>query len=112
MSNFRIGQKVICVDPNGTNKSGKPELIKGQIYTVIGIEHFAGDQWLKPFLGLHLEGIPRQIESEFGRHSPVPFRSSRFRPVVTLSEDIALFKAISEDVYGRLEALEEELNRA
>ena len=95
------GVKCICIsDAIGTADGFPPRFPlfqKGQIFTVSGIDTWRGMTFLRfvgenPLHAGHIEG---------------------FRPLITktLSEDIALFKAISEDVYGRMEVLEEELNR-
>ena len=110
MSNFRIGQKVVCIKNGSPNCLGFSVVgaypVYGAIYTVRGT--YVGPEWTQ----IYLAELPKA-----DRHHPdgceVGWKASNFRAIVskTLSEDIALFKAISEDSLGRLEVLEEELNR-
>ena len=101
MSNFRIGQKVVCVDDKPSELMGD-SLKKGAVYTVCKLHSYVD--------GLGHYGVELE-EAKSGSPLGPAYRNTRFKPAVTLSEDIDLFKAISEDSLGRLEVLEEELNR-
>lgn len=96
--NFRVGQKVVCVDDLTNFECGKlAELHRGRVYTVrkVGLQDVAGD--LKPAVWLEearrdsdwiiFPGHELQIV-DFG------FRASRFRPVVERKTDISIFKAL------------------
>ena len=85
MSNFRVGQKVVCLDDEGSDG----DLSRGRVYTITKIN---GDVLYsaraKSFsVGLELlEAHPSQ-----GFHD---FAASRFRPVVERKTDISIFKAM------------------
>lgn len=93
MSNFRVGQKVVCV--NSTNTPGKSWYgdvpIVGQTYTIV-------DVFIGPITGtisLLFEEINR---SEWERESlgvdKLGYHAWRFRPLITPEQDIALFHAL------------------
>lgn len=42
MSNFKIGEKVVCVDDSEGNSSGIKSLKKGEIYTIKSIRKITG----------------------------------------------------------------------
>lgn len=58
MANFKIGEKVVCVDPID-------ELLKGEIYTVEGFNSYDGGLILK------------EVKSKVGRKGA--FKKERFR---------------------------------
>lgn len=80
MNNFRVGQKVVCID-DSTDSSVK----RGNVYTVT--ETF--DAWSRSLKkrgqGLRLEGVIPPIG--FTGHS-----SDYFRPAVDKKTDISIFK--------------------
>jgi hypothetical protein len=94
--NFRVGQKVVCVDARGL--SGKPWAYpkKGEVYTVDGYaKHWMGGEGV----------VLREVVNIF-RGSPQPFAASRFRPVVDRKTDISTFTKILDDVNaGRVREL-------
>ena len=66
MSNFKIGQKVVCVDPKNTvNKN----LVYGEIYTIVGIRIETG--------GLSLKEAPATSIGNFSGY----YDKNRFRPL-------------------------------
>ena len=101
------GVKCVCVDADFYGRT--PVLSVGSVYVVKKVAMLSGSvRHGFEHLCVELEGVRNPFNDE-GDWLAV----DRFRPIVTktLSEDIALFKAISEDSLGRLEVLEEELNR-
>jgi len=77
MSNFRVGQKVVCIEGS---RGGM--LVKGQIYTVEDIIQRYGKTYICPV------ETPRDIMGEKG------WLVHRFRPLITPEQDIALFHAL------------------
>jgi hypothetical protein len=75
--NFRVGEKVVCVDP--VNEWGFI-LVRGQIYTISKVGMF--------FSELHVDVIEALTP-----HS-LAWRASRFRPVVERKTDISIFTKI------------------
>lgn len=95
MTDFHVGQKVICIDDYihpewrqpGFRYSGSLDGIKrGQIYTVRAIcpRTDAPD-----IIGLKLVGIIRPLSDN-------PYYSARFRPLETKA--ISIFRKIAQDV--------------
>lgn len=94
MSNFRVGQKVVCVNPNEL-------LVRGAVYT---IEHIANPCCgVSLFVGVRMRklgytGMTRCSDcgSEFPRvfGTQNGFRTERFRPLDSLEEQI---EAIEEE---------------
>jgi len=93
MSNFRVGQKVVCVNSKNTpGKSWYGDVpVVGQTYTI-------EDVFIGPITGtisLLLEEIKR---SEWERESigvdKLGYHAWRFRPVISQADDIALFHAL------------------
>jgi hypothetical protein len=78
--NFRVGQKVVCVDPKNTNTSEIPELIYGAVYTIRGKDTRGSENYV------HLEEVRRNI---FGYVREVPFYAKRFRPAIDRKTDIS-----------------------
>lgn len=88
--NFRVGQKVVCVDdaPSDGRRSTLPwdyRIQRGQVYVVRwkGIYNCSyGDT----IYGVRLDGIERSPGLD------TPYRSDRFRPLVTRKTSIEIFK--------------------
>lgn len=80
MSNFRVGQKVVCVDVSYDSKGRPPKLKLKAIYTYRGPARYAGI--------LLNETEANDEQYGFG------FWPSRFRPLITPEQDIALFHAL------------------
>ncbi|MCF3639430.1 CAP-Gly domain protein [Rhizobium sp. TRM95111] len=83
MVTFRVGQKVVCVDDRFRNVSIDQGIRKGQIYTVRWAGHYRhyvdGD-----FYGIKLMELYRGNDDGPEGYGAVdmPFRASRFRPLV------------------------------
>lgn len=92
MSNFRVGQKVVCVDdranvsppPIGYTWSGMINISKGEIYT---IESIVTHPYTGCVCATFIE-VPRRSMMDFG------YSVKRFRPLITPKQDIALFHAL------------------
>lgn len=86
MSNFRVGQKVVCVDA-GVGVSGYvPPIKNGAVYTITKIT--SGHSGRGPDVGLQFAEV--QTMPEF----PQGYTHSRFRPVVERKTSIEVFKAM------------------
>ena len=86
--NFRIGQKVVCVD--GTRLCldlGEQRPVKGRIYT---IRNFCEDD--TDGTGLRLEEIVNEPRHYTDGYAEIAFYVWRFRPVRTT--DISIFTAM------------------
>lgn len=82
MCNFRVGQKVVCVDA-----SGSPNLKGGSVYTVSALD-------LSPGISL-FDGAVAQVGVLLIEAKPTfakSFDARRFRPVVERKTDISIFK--------------------
>ncbi|MDX3929783.1 MAG: CAP-Gly domain protein [Shinella sp.] len=83
MITFRVGQKVVCVDDRFRNVSIDQGIRKGAIYTVRWVGHYRhyvdGD-----FYGIKLMELHRGNDDgpEGYGAADMPFRASRFRPLV------------------------------
>jgi hypothetical protein len=82
MSNFRVGQKVACVDASSHNTSNST-LREGAVYTVTGFD---------PKGRLYLDGA-RHL-----RNALTGFNAYRFRPVVERKTDISVFTSMLSPV--------------
>lgn len=89
--NFRVGQKVVCIDASERKGPGKYTVlpVQGRVYTVRGISAW---QWNCGFsgVGLYLEEIHRPPTPQ----GEAPWGCWRFRPVVERKTDISIFKAL------------------
>jgi hypothetical protein len=108
MSNFRVGQKVVCVDAHNTSWQKKrflgglisytlwwSELVEGGVYTVSDV--FIGkDTAGRTDVALHL--------AEMNNYEESGFRASRFRPVSTRKTDISQFRAMLNPSKQRADA--------
>ena len=90
--NFRVGQKVVCVDdaedfPDVEGIDWRPlEIKKGNIYVV----RWCGphtDNILGTEICVRLVGFVRPDDD----YDDLPFRASRFRPIVERETDISVF---------------------
>jgi len=98
MSNFKIGEKVVCVEPNG-------HLIKGEIYEIESIEYCCCEN-------LVLKGLPFKLESKksectnCGHISNKNEKGSwRFRKL-----DHAFGEKICAEILESIKAKQEQLN--
>lgn len=90
--NFRVGQKVVCVDAEAHGKYLAPGLrpkrtsdplhglTKGAIYTVRELTGYMG------FPSIRLMEIRRPVSTNF--HVEVGFANARFRPLIERKTDI------------------------
>lgn len=95
MSNFRVGQKVVCMDdaPRSPRRYKENFPKKGVVYTVRGFDPLAAG------VSIFLEEVcnePKQYNNGYGECS---FRADRFRPAVERKTDtgMAILKSILED---------------
>lgn len=85
--NFRVGQKVVCV-----NTAGNAHLCVDAIYTVQAFvpNAFQNDMGMG-FDGVHLVGVGHPPSND------VPFYATRFRPLVEPTTDISIFTRMLND---------------
>lgn len=90
----RVGVKVVCIDDRTRVivyegllvELGGLLPVKGQVYTIRAVEHFTSPlDAIGSFLGVHLVEIDRPPGAMSGR--VVPYRLSRFRPLVEDTND-------------------------
>jgi hypothetical protein len=93
MSDWFVGQKIVCVDDT-QSEYAPHHLSKGTVYTIAGT--LPGDDW---FADPKVSGAALFLV-ETGRSgilgTPFPFGSHRFRPIQT--DTIKVFRKIAEDV--------------
>jgi hypothetical protein len=83
MSNFHVGQKVVCIDDTFKNVSIDQVIRKGEIYTIRWVgpySHYIDGE----FIGVKLEEIHRGNDDgpEGYGAADMPYRATRFRPLV------------------------------
>lgn len=83
MSDFYVGQKVVCIDDKFKNVSIDQLIRKGEIYTVrwIGMyQHYVDGE----FVGIKVDEIHRGNDDgpEGYGAADMPYRATRFRPLV------------------------------
>ena len=105
MINFEVGQKVVCVDADGTNICDVQELEEGVVYTVSWIGPYLHPLWGLEEVCLKLEEVSRKPlpgEPDDLLIIDMPFRATRFRPVKTTSIEVfkKLLTPIPETVDG------------
>ena len=98
---FRVGQKVVCVDPDSPSVSGRcmwenDAPVRGQIYTVRRCFVDFTDT-----IVVWLEEIERgpMARAEWG--DDIGYAAWRFRPLVSRPTDISIFHEILDDVNNR-----------
>lgn len=83
---FRVGQKVVCTHDNFKWVSNDQLIREGEVYTIRWVGRFThyidGD-----FLGLRFEEIVRGEDPAGYTDPDMPYRASRFRPVVEPAPD-------------------------
>lgn len=91
--NFRVGQKVVCVDASEKNGRWFADApIEGRVYTIVGFAE------TKRGTGLLLQEIAN--DEEFcGSYSP-----NRFRPIVERKTDISIFTAMLNPSHEKVRA--------
>ena len=93
MSNFRVGQKVVCVDTRWIVTSHKEIVpVKNVVYTIRSVE--IGYQGLPVIRLVEIINEPHQYSDGF---KEARFIARRFRPIVTRKTDISVFKAMLTD---------------
>ena len=86
------GRKVVCVDAKLPDRNiGRLE--KNKVYTIRSVE---ARDYCRTGWGFHLAEINRPASTIRGH--VVPFGSWRFRPVVTLEEDMLTFRSLLNTV--------------
>jgi hypothetical protein len=95
---FRVGRKVVCVDVSASThrsiRGRAAEYIEiGKVYTIRWLGRSPDP--LDQHLGLHvrLVGVVRPDHPN-PEYSDMPFKASRFRPVVERKTDISIFTDI------------------
>lgn len=83
-NNFRIGQRVVCVDDSPGFSSGERHLKAGQVYVISGME-LVGN----PGPGLYLVGVPLTTQYRCGTYRG--WNPTRFRPLTERKTDISIF---------------------
>lgn len=89
--NFRVGQKVVCVDDAPGEGSGEKHLRCGAVYEIVGFDIIG-----KPIAGLFLKGVP--LTTRYPNGSYQGWKHTRFRPAVDRKTDISTFTKILDDV--------------
>jgi hypothetical protein len=94
---WHAGMKVVCVDAADTNNCGEVELTLGRIYTLRWVG--SRSDWFGDYIGVRLVEVVRKPalfidEMHFAHHGEMPFRASRFRPLVKRAADISVFTAM------------------
>lgn len=78
--NFRVGQKVVCIDASKSWRGDISDLVKGATYTVREVFMF----------GVTLDEVPLPEDYLW-------FNGHRFRPVVERKTDISIFTKMLTD---------------
>lgn len=94
---FKVGQKVVCVD-----ESGPTSVVKGEIYTVTSISPSEDD----------VGEMGVSLKEKTPITHPKYFRASRFRPLISQADDVAMFQKLVESMKPteRLDVLRELLD--
>jgi hypothetical protein len=94
---FHVGQKVVCLDDSSESLDGTKFIEKDAIYTIRWVGIFDLGGIIVPTLCLRLAGINRGEGVWDIRHSnreaayDMPYRATRFRPVIERKTDISIF---------------------
>lgn len=106
----KAGQKVICVDDSPTLENGDniPFLKKGETYVISDVLLEYGIDHIKRSVGeiitLKIKGIQR-------RYSMKGFHINRFRPLITLEDDMKLFEHLKNpSLVDKLDILAERMD--
>jgi hypothetical protein len=90
--NFRIGQKVVCIDDKPSIVQGSLGLLKaGQVYTIrwLGDYMCPGTNEIQPHI--RVEEIHRPCGDDT-ENIDTPYKARRFRPIVERKTNISIFK--------------------
>lgn len=95
MNQFYVGQQVVCIDAGQAPNVSLPcELTEGALYRIRWLNMF--DHYVDGiYLGVRLFDLDRGICQEWG-YKDVPFRASRFRPLV--EDTLAVFRNMAAPV--------------
>lgn len=97
MSNFHVGQKVVCVDDRWVED--EPQLpMAGVVYTIREID--AGDDGL--YFRLH--ELVNPVRKYRYAEMEASFEAAAFRPVAERKTDISIFRAMLEPKKARADA--------
>lgn len=96
--NFRVGQKVVCVDAKaryGTKLFATP-ILEGEIYTIAG---FQESVWVHGTICVLLVEAKNSRPHSFGGRD-IGYQADRFRPLVEKKTDagMAILKTILDEV--------------
>jgi len=105
MNHFYVGQQVVCIDDKFNNVSIDQGIREGAIYTLrwVGMyTHYVDGE----FLGVKLIEVDRGNDDgpEGYGAADMPFRASRFRPLV--KDPLAIFRRIAADPDFKINAPE------
>ena len=110
MTNFRVGQKVVCVETWTPGSNYSPNIVNGPVeggvYTVreVGYLH----PWYPDLVVVLLLELDNSGGKWTFRGAPYewepPFAARRFRPVVDRKTDISLFRAMLTPSKQKVEA--------
>ena len=97
--NFRVGQRVVCVDPTWgcsgpLQASNCPNLpTKGTVYTVRGLISHNENLFL-----LLAEITNPSVRDLFNRITEAVFEAHKYRPVVERKTDISVFRRLLDEI--------------
>lgn len=98
MSNFRVGQKVVCEDAfvwrvrGGKSERSVTGLRVGAVYTICAIRYLP-DATYRGFAGNYVLDLV-EVKPDGSWRGSKGFAARRFRPVVERKTDISIFKAM------------------
>ena len=98
---FRVGQKVVCVDSDGS-LGPKPHVHLKQILTIRGFITGPSLRFGPQTLGLYFNEIVRPANPRLGRE--YAFAAERFRPLVAKPTSIEWAHRIDRKVFGGVDA--------
>lgn len=98
MSNWHVGQRVVCVDADGLVPSYGDEILpaKGSVYTIRSITDAPGG-----IICFRLAEIVNPVRQYSEGYIEARFRARRFRPVVSDLTQFALLTSIVDRVGKR-----------
>lgn len=94
MWTYHVHQKVVCIDDTELGTDSKGIIVAGETYEVRWIGDF--DHWLTGYaFCLRVTGVVRPtLKGTHADQSDMPFRASRFKPIITKKTDISVFTAM------------------
>jgi len=111
MSDWYVGQKVVCVDDGLHEWSQHPEAqgcvvpLKGSVYTIRDIR-IVVSSCQGEIIALWVEEIRNPEMRFYDVHQQLEpgWHAEYFRPLVDVETDISIFKKIDADVFGKVAA--------